>query len=348
MDHPAHRPPRRRGLRGTLPCCLSAAFVLVLGACTTTPGATGDESGPQDSSESPGDGGVDAPTSDAASRADTAQRDPDVSSADEPSPAWMDAPGVDGGPLPGPDAASVDTAPTLPDSGTAREDVAGHDTAVPADVAGNHDAVALADVAGRDAVVRADTAVARDAIVLVDTSLARDTAVLVDTGVARDTAVLVDTGVARDTADGMDASSGDDLGVPPPDMPDLDAWSPDAAVAPDVSMEDVPVDDVPAMPDAPPGCPVRVSVPRTDPCAAGSSCGLPLRRTVHLSGARSPLADFQVHVVLPDDVRVATGPSCDRLLFRSASGRGRPTGSRTAPPGSCGSARRPSTSAAPT
>lgn len=86
---------------------------------------------------------------------------------------------------------------------------------------------------------------------------------------------------------------------------------------------DVPLtgDDVPI--DRPPlgaPCPAPQAMMRADPCPGRVECGLPMRATVNVTGARAALTEFQVRVTLPPTVRGAVGAACDRMVFRAASG----------------------------
>mgnify|MGYP003593664077 CR=1 FL=1 len=89
---------------------------------------------------------------------------------------------------------------------------------------------------------------------------------------------------------------------------------------------DTPGRDVPNPVDVPQVQPCAAPTPptRTDPCTGNPSCGLLLRATVTVSGARSALTDFQVQVTLPATVRAAAGANCERLVFRAANNQWAP------------------------
>lgn len=92
----------------------------------------------------------------------------------------------------------------------------------------------------------------------------------------------------------------------------------DASVTPS---GDQPRADVPPL--GTPCTPVTAA-PRVDPCPMQPTCGLPTQSRVSVAGARSTLTDFQVRVTLPAAVRMAAGPACDRMVFRTAAGQWAP------------------------
>lgn len=107
----------------------------------------------------------------------------------------------------------------------------------------------------------------------------------------------------------MDGDQPDDVVEPPEDgMTPTDSGSPDAG-------------DVPTLPP----CPAPTAPTRTDPCAGRpADCGFPSYARVSITGARAALSEFQVRVELPMSVRAAVGPSCDRMVFRTAEGQWAP------------------------
>jgi hypothetical protein len=139
-------------------------------------------------------------------------------------------------------------------------------------------------------------------------------------------AVAKDEGPAKDVVE-----PGDDIVTPAEDVPRMDAAVQDVGAGEDVptAVKDAAPRDVPAAEDTPPPadvptappCPAITPTPRTDPCATrGSDCGFPSTASVSVTGARSPLTEFQVRVTLPANVRSAVGTACDRMVFRTATG----------------------------
>ncbi len=82
------------------------------------------------------------------------------------------------------------------------------------------------------------------------------------------------------------------------------------------------ITDTPGVDVPPLGNPCRPMTPatRTDPCPGRASCDLPSQARVNVTGASSTITEFQVQVTLPSNVRMAAGPACDRMVFRTAAG----------------------------
>jgi hypothetical protein len=138
---------------------------------------------------------------------------------------------------------------------------------------------------------------------------------------APDEEMLEDASTADEgpSMDAPDAGTPEDLGVTGPDVaPPADADPPaDTATPADTGPADAgPPDSGPTRP----ACPPVVAATRTDPCPGVPACGLPTRGVLTVTGASAAYSDLQVRVVLPPAVRTASGPECDKMVFRTASG----------------------------
>ena len=123
------------------------------------------------------------------------------------------------------------------------------------------------------------------------------------TVVVPDTGAPVDNGTIARDADASDAG--------PTDAGPTDAGREDAG----------PTDTGPADSGVTrPGCPTVAAPTHPEPCPGDATCGLPTHGVLTVTGATAAYSDLQVRVVLPAAVRSAIGPSCDKMVFRTAAG----------------------------